>query len=416
MSVWQNADLNFNDGCVAKLSGYSEKVIMNSDISIVGAGLVGCSLAIALDPMLKVTMLEKQLPDFSISKNDRPLSLAYGSQRLLERWGLWSILSQHACPISAVHVSEQGRFGVAKFTAEQQRVTALGYVVSFNALHKALYEKIMQQGNVSVIQSHDVDRIDCSAAQASVCFNNVDGASTITAQLLVAADGNQSRCRELMNIAVKKNSEQGVALIIQLQLDESHQHTAYERFTKMGTIAVLPLFKENQARLVWTLSGENAAIVKLWSNQELLQHVQKVFSGRLFISDLQLTQSFSLQTIMAERQIQPGFVLLGNAAHSIFPVAAQGFNLGLRDVHVLAEVLNTANKNNNLLGDFKLLQHYLSLRKTDQKRIAKITNNAMDLFDCDVPGLGILRGMGLLSLDMLSVLKKRFARRLMGAL
>ncbi|MCH9645006.1 MAG: FAD-dependent monooxygenase [Gammaproteobacteria bacterium] len=389
---------------------------MSTDIIIVGAGLVGTSLAAALDSEIKITLLEKQLPDFSVVKNDRPLSLSFGSQRLLARWGLWPSLASHASAIDTVHVSEQGRFGVAKFSAQQQKVAALGYVVSFNALHQALYEKICQQDNVTVIQNHEINRIDCDATQSSIFFNGVEGEQQLNAQLLVAADGNQSRCRELMKIPVKQADQQGFALIFQLALSEAHQQVAYERFTKMGTMAVLPLFSEQEARLVWTLSEKNYDAVKEWSDESLLQHVQEVFSGRLEIDGLTRTQMFPLQTIIAREQTRPGFVLLGNAAHSIFPVAAQGFNLGLRDVQALSGILNDARQNNQTLHDEQLLQQYLALRKTDQKRIAAITKGTLDIFDLDLPGLGALRGMGLLSLDMLSVVKKRFAKRLMGAL
>jgi 2-octaprenyl-6-methoxyphenol hydroxylase len=389
---------------------------MDADVIIVGAGLVGTSLVAALDKDVRIIVLEQHLPDFSTTQSDRPLSLAYGSQRLLQRWGLWRHLAQDACSIDKVHVSEQGRFGVSQFTATQQGVPALGYVVSYNALHQALYHHLSQQANVMIIHSHEIKEIVCNESQASVCFVGAKEERTLTASLLVAADGQRSCCRERMGISVQSNTDLGSALVLQLALSASHNHVAYERFTKMGAMAVLPLFSEYQARLVWTCSKEDAQQIQQWTDDQLLQYVQAVFSGRLCMTACDRQQQFSLQTMIAQQQIARRFVLLGNAAHSIFPVAAQGFNLALRDVRALSEVLNQGYQAQQDLGAGSQLQKYLDLREQDQKRTMAITQGTQTLFESQLPGLGLLRGMGLLSFDMFSVLKKRFAKRLMGLL
>lgn len=389
---------------------------MDADIIVVGAGLVGTSFVAALDPTIKVIILEQHLPDFSTTTKDRPLSLAYGSQQILQRWGVWNQVATDACPINTVHVSEQGRFGVAHFSAQQQRVAALGYVVSYNALHKALYDNVCQKPQVSIVQTQHIDQLVCDREAATVQLRTASGEQALSASLLVAADGQHSRCRELMGISAKKDNIGGTAFIVELTLSQPHEHVAYERFTQWGAMAVLPLFVHDRVRLVWTCSEQDWQEIQSWSDATLLSNIQSVFSGRLAITGCEKGHHFALQTVLAQQQYLERFLLLGNAAHSIFPIAAQGFNLSLRDVKAISGLVNDACQEQQNIGSLELLQQYTDLRYQDQQRIAAITKKSVDVFALKAPGFGLLRGMGLLGLDMLSSVKGRLAKRLMGLL
>ena len=387
---------------------------MTDDVIIVGAGLVGSSIALLLVRQgIRVTLLEQNLPDFTQQKNDRPLSLAYGSQQILSTLGIWSSLAEHACAIETVHVSEQGRFGLTQFSAEEMQVPALGYVVSFNRLHQALYEKVMAS-DIQLIQNRKINNLYCDDNTATILIETKEGEQTLKADLLIAADGVHSHCRELMGIGVDQTAHHARAIIVNVTLNAIHQHVAYERFTKQGTLAILPLYKDDQARLVWTLTDKQAEQINNWDDARILEHAQRVFAGRLELQSLQRVTSFPLQTSIAQQQIKPGFVLLGNAAHTIFPVAAQGFNLGLRGAFILSRTLARAIRLDQAIGSLEALQRYEQLSLKGQKKTRRITAGLVDLFDFELPGLGKLRGAGLLGLELMRPLKRRLARRLMG--
>lgn len=382
------------------------------DIIIIGAGLVGSSLACALQQCgFKIALLEKQLPDFTVNHTtqDRPISLAYGSQQILQTLGLWKSLADLACPIQQVQVSEQQRFGGMTFRASDYHLPALGYVVPYPKLYQSLYEAAAQQTMVDVVCIEALLAID-HASSSTVSVTIAGQQQQLSADLVVAADGAESTCRGLMQIDVTRRDEKQTAMIAELVLEKPHEHVAYERFSELGTLAILPL-PNGKARLVWTYAEKDKAAIDAMSEQALLKTVNDSFHYYLGdITALNVIARFPLQTIIAKQQIKPGFVLLGNAAHFIYPIAAQGFNLGLRDAAVLAEVLCGS----DAIGELDVLQRYLDWRLPDQKRITRLTQGTSDLFELQLPFMAALRGMGLLFADLIPPIKKRIAKRAMG--
>lgn len=380
---------------------------------IAGGGLVGVSFALCM-PNTHITILETHLPGLltQSNTNSRPLSLSYGSHIILKKLGVWEKLEKFACPILAVHISEMGKLGLTKFLAQEQNVKALGFVVPVELLQKVLYEKAAELKNINFLSIKSIEKInsDHHGANINIKINTHAGAKELSAELLVASDGTNSTCRDLLNINTTKKNSGDQALIYDLILSENHDFTAYERFTKLGVLAILPLFNQKTARLVWTISAINAEKIESWDEQKLLLFFQEVFEERLFISNATKSACFPLQTIIAERQITQSAVLLGNAAHTIYPVAAQGFNLGLRDAFMLSKILNEA----DFISDFALLQKYEKKALEHQKIIYKITDQLAGLFEFNVPCLGKLRGLGLLGLDLITPLKNQFAQRAMG--
>lgn len=384
-------------------------------IVIAGAGLVGTSFALCMKDLgVTIHILENHLPGIitQAPQDTRPISLSFGSVRILTALGVWDELKNVACPILSVHVSEQGRFGSTRFSATEQNVPALGYVVPFSKLQSALYHQTAAQSHITISSIKSIESIHNDLTGAHITINAGEKIVEIHADLLVAADGTQSTCRDLLRIPHSEKNHDDVAHIYQLQLSENHNHTAYERFTTHGVLAVLPLHDNHRVQLVWTITPRIAKTISDWDEKQTLAFLQTVFEGRLSITSAKQSAQFPLKTILAEKQIAQSAVLLGNAAHTIYPVAAQGFNLGLHDVALLSDVLIEAITNKKNIGDLATLKKYEALVENHQQKIFCITDQLTSLFE--LPFIGSLRGLGLLSVDLLNPLKNKLAKRTMG--
>lgn len=385
------------------------------NIIIVGAGLVGTSIALALrNTGLSIAMLENHLPTtFTDTQTDsRPISLSYGSHRILNALGVWDALKENACPILSVHVSEKKRFGYTRFSAQEQNVPALGYVVPFANLQSSLYQQIINQENMHLLAIQQIEKIDCGPTHAQLTIKTHNDTKTLSADLLIAADGTNSTCRKLLNLDCDTENSGDTAEIYRLTLSTPHHHTAYERFTAFGVLAVLPLQASHSAQLVWTITPDIEKKIMGWDLDKKLAFLQDAFFERLSIISINKIAAFPLQTVIAEKQIADSAVLLGNSAHTIYPVAAQGFNLGLNDVATLADILIDAHKRNQPIGALSTLQKYEAAIQQNQAAILKMTRSIVTLFD--FPLIGCARGLGLLATDLIKPLKNKLAKRAMG--
>lgn len=386
------------------------------DLIIVGAGLVGASFILAMQQQgLKIAVLEKNLPDITAAAAFRPISLAYGSVKIFATLGIWPELYDDATPIEAVVVCEEGSLGAVHFTATELGVDALGYVVSFSNLYRLLYQKAASQTGVEIIAIQKIVQILKNDAFMRVFVDTVEGARELRAPLVIGCDGVQSSVRKLLTIETEEKYSTDVAFTALITLEKPYVGTALERFTRQGTIAVLPLPLQNQCGLVITLPQKLWEERSQWSNAQWIQVLTPQLSPRVpKILQFEKGNLFPLQTVIAKQQILPGVILLGNAAHTIYPLAAQGFNLGLRDAVALAEILVTAKQSLNSLGDEKILQQYVDWRALDQRRITRLTAMISRFFHTQFPGASMLRGFGLLGVDLFFPLKKRIATMTMG--
>lgn len=389
-----------------------------TDILLIGAGLVGTSLIVALKQQgLRIRVLEHHLPQVmtKTATDSRPVALSYGSQRILQSLGLWGNLAPLACPISAVHVSNQGTLGRIHFAAQELQVPALGYVVPYDDLQQALYHQAANQEGVEFISSEEIISIHCDDLGGTVVAKTANGEQTFSAELLIATDGTRSTARKLLQIETAEKNDQEIAATALITLREPHQSVAYERFTDQGTLALLPLSDAKKYRLVWTLSQTAADELTNKTNTQIIDEIQQIFHNRLpSIVDFQWDHRYPVTTVIAKEKIRPSFVLLGNAAQTIYPLAAQGFNLALRDVAVLSEVLIEARAAQQLLGDLSVLRKYVDWRSGDQQRTIGITRQINNLFGYHWPLANRARGLGLLATDLILPLKKRLAWQLMG--
>lgn len=391
------------------------------DVLIVGGGLVGASLAVALRELpLKIGLVEAYAfaDTRQPSYDDRPTALALGSQRVLAHWGLWPALQPHAAAIRQVHVSQAGYFGVTRINASDYsdaNDAVLGQVVENRRIGQALAAALQTQANLSLHMPASFKALQQDDAQVQVTIATDAGEQKLSTRLLIGADGADSRVRQAVGINARQHDYQQRAIIANVSPARDVPATAYERFTSFGPLALLPMTPgpdgEPRRKLVWTHPADLAAARMQCSDAVFLQDLQVAFGQRLgqFIK-LGERVSFALQQTLAERAVSGRVLLLGNAAHSLHPVAAQGFNLSLRDVVSLAELLEQAADP----GAEQTLQAYLQARLPDQQKVAGFTDRIVRLFETRLPGAGHARAVGLLGLDLLPGVKRDLALRNMG--
>ncbi len=394
------------------------------DILIIGAGIVGVSLVLALSHLpLRIALIE-QAPlnqtDSAPVTESKPIALNYASVRILQTLIPWLDLSACANPIEAVHISEQGCFAAARITAKEMAVTALGYVVPGAQLGWILTKALFQENKTSRQLALDIfNPAQCQALIKKAhtweaVITEKGEAKTICARLVIAADGSHSVVRQLLDIAIKKQSEGQAALVTTLNLARHHHHIAYQRFTTQGIIALLPLLG-NKVGFVWTAPQPIIEELQLLTESEFLVRVQSLFAYRLgYFLESGPLNIYPIKSFIAESQVQPGLILLGNAAHTLSPIAAQGLNLALQDMAELADILTQAFNMKKDLMDPSIGQRYLAARLPLQKQLIRFSENLGNVFKQKFGPLTFIRNGGLLAFDLITPLKINTSRRLMG--
>ncbi|HET8692245.1 MAG TPA: 2-octaprenyl-6-methoxyphenyl hydroxylase, partial [Steroidobacteraceae bacterium] len=381
------------------------------DVAIAGGGMVGLSLAAAIGGLgLDVAVIEPVAPeaDEQPSFDSRTTALSNGSRRVLEGIGAWRAVEAEATAIRRIHVSERGAFGTAVLTAAEQGVAALGHTIENRLLGRALRERVAALPRVRQVAA----RVAQVEAGADAVRLGTDAGDRIAARLLVAADGAQSAVRASLGIGATVDDYGQHAVIAHLDSTRFHEHTAYERFTPEGPIAVLPI-REGRCAVVWTLAPEAARRALGLADAEFLAELQAAFGLRLGrFSRVGRRQSYPLALTRAAQLTAPRAAILGNAAQSLHPVAGQGFNLALRDVAMLAELLADARGGDP--GSPALLARYANWRGPDREAVVRFTDTLVRGFALDLAPLRQARGSGLFLFDLLRPVKHEFARRTMG--
>lgn len=406
------------------------------DLIIIGGGLAGASLACALRKVtistpLKIAVVEAFEPDADSqpSYDDRTVALSYGSRCIFDSMGLWPALEQHAEAINTIHISDRGHFGVTRLTREQEGVEALGYVLENRAIGHQLYSAINQvQNDVKNGPADETGRISnislfCPASltglsqdenQVSVEIRFNDKLQTLSAKLLVAADGNNSQVMRLSAIGSSRQSYNQVALVTNVTPGKKHNNVAYERFTDSGPLAFLPM-QQNRCSVVWTLGREVADYLYAIDEDDFLSQLQQRFGYRLGqFKKVGARHIYPLFLQSASQMVYGRVALIGNAAHSVHPVAGQGFNLALRDIALLSELIVNTRKVTEDIGRQTMLQEYGRLRERDIQRVYYFTDALVKTFSNAVTPLAHLRSLGLLLVDILPEAKHTLARQSMG--
>ncbi|MGC1182547.1 2-octaprenyl-6-methoxyphenyl hydroxylase [Legionella sp.] len=374
------------------------------DILIVGGGLTGATLMLALQGLGFTTLLvdadhleNKITPDFDA----RSLALSPASRHILSMLGVWEHLQAYATPIDLIHVSDQHHFGVSRLHGEPN--APLGYVVEMQYINRALHQLLEPQ---QVLAPATVQTMDL--AMHSVTITTDAEVMNIKARLIVAADGSHSVVRRLCALPVQTKMYVQQAIVTNIGLVRSHGGRAYERFTTEGPLALLPM-QEKRMSLVWAVHPNKAEQLMCLSDTKFLSKLQQAFGYRLGrFATAGKRFSYPLQQVLMSQQVKGPVVFVGNAAHTLHPVAGQGFNLGLRDVATLAQCIARQGLN------AEMLRQYVQLRAHDQKIITSLTDNLISVFTSRLPGLGLIRGLGLVALDNIPTLKNLLARYTRG--
>lgn len=383
-------------------------------LAIIGGGLVGASLALALQEGARqrgwrIVLIEPFAPgnSYQPSYDARSSALSYGTRQIYEHLGLWPALSARAEPIRQIHVSDRGRFGATRLRAESEGVPALGYVVENAWLGQCLWQAL----DAEVVEWRCPAEVTALQALGDGYRLTLNDGSQLDCDLAVLADGGRSGLREQLGIAVKTTPYGQSALIANISTAEAHQGQAFERFTDEGPMALLPL-SENRSALVWTRQGSDAQRLAALPDREFLAELQQVFGYRLgALTQVGARHLYPLSLVEASEQVRPHLVVLGNAAHSLHPIAGQGYNLSLRDTLALAEALLDSPATP---GDFSVLQDYLQRQRLDQQMTVGFSDQVTRLFSTAQPLLVAGRNLGLLGLDLLPPAKHWFARQAMG--
>lgn len=381
------------------------------DLLIIGGGMVGASLAIALqNSALDIGLIEARSlqSNSQPSYDDRGIALSYGSQRIFQSMGLWPEIAPYATAIKFIHVSDRGRFGVTRLSAEKEKVPALGQVLTARELGQTLNRRLQQLNRLSLFCPAHITALSQHSDHVEV---SLDDGRTLTTRLLVAADGRDSTVRRLLQLDAWQQQYQQTAVTANISTDRPHQGRAFERFTDSGPMALLPM-SDNRSSLVWTVKNGDEKALLAASDEVFLARLQERFGYRAgrFVRVGQRS-SHPLTLMQADMPVQQRIVLIGNAAHSLHPIAGQGFNLGLRDVAVLADLLSDGQDD---CGRMQLLHQYQAWRQKDQDQLVRATDKLVRLFSNDLNLLGHLRGGGLAMLDNLPAAKSWLAKRSMG--
>ncbi|ANO51965.1 2-octaprenyl-6-methoxyphenyl hydroxylase [Woeseia oceani] len=388
------------------------------DIVIAGGGMIGISLALALAPLGQriavVEAIERSAP-LQPSFDDRSTALSRSSQRTFEALGLWPAIRAASTAIRHIHVSDRGRFGFSHIDAAEQNVEALGYVVINRVLGTVLNDALLAADNVDVICPARISRVQTTERSVTVSADSNDDVRQLQCRLLVAADGANSGVREMLGIGAQHVDYGQHAVIGNLQPGQPHNNIAYERFTNDGPIAILPT-ADDRVTFVWTLQPERADNVLSLSDEEFTEQLQQAFGFRLGrFSKMGKRARYPLSLSKANSLVVGRGVLVGNAAHGLHPVAAQGFNLGLRDVASLADCIADALADGaGDPGDATVLERYAEWRRADQKKLVHFTDGLVRLFGSRRRSLRLLRDVGMLGFDLVPGVRRLFARHTMG--
>ena len=390
------------------------------DILIAGGGMIGTSLALALAPLgLRVAVVEAvaRQETSQPSFDDRSTALSRSTQRMFEAMGLWREIVAASTPITGIHVSDQGRFGFSHIDAGEQGVEALGYVVINRVLGNVLQTALERESRVDVMCPARVAAVDLSPDEATVeiAVDN-DETKTLTCRLLVAADGANSLVREMLGITANKSSYEQRAVIGNLLPEKPINNMAYERFTAQGPLAVLPV-ADGRAGFIWTVSESDADRVMGLDDDSFLAEMQLEFGYRLgTFSKVGKRASYPLVLSKALRLTATRSVLIGNSAHGLHPVSAQGFNLGMRDVAALVDCVADARGEGKDFdpGNALLLERYATWRRSDQQKLVRFTDSLVKLFGSERRPLRTLRNIGMLGFDLVPGVRSVFAKHTMG--
>ncbi|HEV2229758.1 MAG TPA: 2-octaprenyl-6-methoxyphenyl hydroxylase [Steroidobacteraceae bacterium] len=387
---------------------------LEADVAVVGGGMVGASLAAALIGTGVRLLLVEAVPFGAAAQpsfDERTTALGNASRRIFEGLGVWDAIAPEAAPIRAIHVSDAGRFGSARLTAAEQGIDAFGYVVPNRRIGAALWGRLREAAELSLRVPGQVGNVAIDAGGVRLEVASEGRRETVTARLVVAADGAHSQVRSAAGIGAGVEDYEQVAVVANVACDTPHGGIAHERFTPAGPLAVLPL-ADGTLSVIWACRRDEAPRVLGLDDAAWLAELQSRFgwrAGRFVRAGRRA--SYPLKLTRAASPVATRTVLIGNAAQALHPVAGQGFNLGLRDAAMLAEVIAGSAGD---AGAPALLERFAAWRARDRSGVTRFTDGLVRLFGDERFGVGLLRNLGLLAFDLSPPAKSALARVSLG--
>lgn len=379
---------------------------------IIGANLTGLSTALALSHLGQASILVEQKQNIipSKSKDGRAIALSYGSKQILEEIGLWSELEAFAGEINQIRVTDQ----LSPFFLHFNNHSSLGYLIESDDLLKIFYNKAINDPNITIFMDttynlleNDFDQIKIELVGANL--------KTFTPPLVIAADGKFSRLRKLCNIKHYQHEYNQTAIVCKVWHQHPHAQIAQEMFLPAGPFAILPLKDENTSGIVWTEGNEAASLLIDMDKEKFEYFLAQKFTD--YLGEVKLVSniaSYPLELVLAEKYYHNRVMLIGDAAHSIHPIAGQGFNLALRDIAVMLDLNKKYQQIGLEFGCYQSLKEYQNLRIGDNLSMAIITDALNKLFSNNIGPICFIRKLGLYAVNHTPPLKNFFMKYAMA--
>jgi len=417
------------------------------DVVISGGGLSGTLMALSLadltkadGSLLSIAIIETKSIEaknqsskianitqhVQATFDDRVLALSHGSAQYLKKVGAWQYLAADATAIEKIHISDRGHYGKARLNAQDHDVSALGYVIEMAKIGQAQLQALASKANVHWFAPDSITEINWQIEHVNI---ELQSGTKLQTPLLLACDGANSICRQQANIEVSHSDYGQVALIANVATKIPHNNQAFERFTETGPIAMLPLSPlannsqscngDSRCSLVWTLTPDLAKEMAALDDSAFKLALEQAFGSWLGeITQVGKRDIYPLVLLQAKQQVYHRMALVGNASHTIHPIAGQGFNLGLRDVEYMSKLIKQTLSEDKThtqdIGQFALLNQYEKVRQQDQNEVIALTDSLVTLFSNSLPALALGRTIGLKVLNYVSPLKKALVKKTMG--
>lgn len=396
---------------------------MDTEIIVAGGGLVGNAIAIALaQGGLRVTVIDP-LPreqQLQAAFDGRTSAISSASVRVLNHMGVWKHIAADAQPIHDIRVCDQDKPGYVHYS-DKDVGEPFGYIIENNVIRRGLYLGLEGEARIRVIR----DKVVGYRTTATTATAELESGETITAPLLIAADGRFSKLRDQAGIPHRVISYDQTAIVCVIEHEHPHAGLALEKFYPAGPFAILPLVSHEEgvhrSGIVWTEHDDDAPKFVALSEEEFTAELQRRvgavatnYWGKVRVVGKRF--AYPLKLMHADTFIAHRFVLVGDAAHGVHPIAGQGVNLGYRDVAVLAELLIDQHKLGLDLGAESVLKHYQRWRRFDSMTMTAGTDILNRLFSNRVPGLSLIRRAGMVAVNHMPPVKKYFMRHAMGLL
>ncbi|MBD1581078.1 FAD-dependent monooxygenase [Pseudoalteromonas sp. S16_S37] len=383
-------------------------------VCIVGGGAVGLTLALGLaQANVSVQVIDSKPAPKPLGEQygNRVSAISLASQTLFERLGVWQdLLSARASAYTDMDVRDQDSFGKIAFNSKDLELNELGHIIENDAIRYALYSKLLQCNNVTL--AFDTSYQSIHQTDTDVLITLASG-EPVMAKLLVAADGANSAIRQQFNMPLTFWDYDHHAIVATVKTESPHDSTARQVFLPTGPLAFLPLSDEHHHSIVWSTSPEYAAHLMSLSNDAFNKALNVAIDGQCGLCEVADDRAvFPLRMRYAKQWLNNKVVLIGDAAHTIHPLAGLGMNLGLKDVALLIELLSA--QQGQEFASHRALREYERTRKLDAQKHIAMMQGLKALFDGNNPVKKLIRGIGLSAVDNLGPIKHLFAKEAVG--